>query len=474
MTGSLNYFLESALALALLLIMYRTVLARETNTRFLRRFMLSGLLASLLLPLVNIELFNAPLFLETSSQVERWLPQIEVGGMNDQLDRSTRSETNISSILMAVYFSGAAIALMILLTRLFRIIKTIYGAEFTVMHGFKVIHTNGDASFSFFHYIFLGSDQVLTDDERRHILRHEINHARARHSVDVMIVNVAGIILWFNPLMILYKRALTEIHEFDADAESIVEADAQEYCGVLAKLALVQSGFPIANHFNASLTLKRIHMIKRLKTRLPHWKVLLIAMISGLSTLFIACHEQVADENGSVPNEINVKFTKFQQLHPGETFLVESGPDAENIIATLEDKYGRATYVEEADFTNERGARKFFMLQYQINTTDEVFTVVENMPEFPDGLDGMREFLIDNIRYPSEARRAGISGTTFVSFIVEKNGAVSNVQVLRGFNNDCDQEAIRVVRQFPKWKPATQSGKVVRVKYVLPINFKVD
>jgi len=101
----------------------------------------------------------------------------------------------------------------------------------------------------------------------------------------------------------------------------------------------------------------------------------------------------------------------------------------------------------------------------------EVFLVVEEAPEFPGGKDALMKFLSDSIRYPKLARNSKIQGFVYVSFIVEPDGSVSNVKVLRGIGGGCDEEAVRVVQSMPKWKPGTQRGETVRVQYSLPIRF---
>jgi len=104
----------------------------------------------------------------------------------------------------------------------------------------------------------------------------------------------------------------------------------------------------------------------------------------------------------------------------------------------------------------------------------EVFTIVEQMPSFPGGDAKMYEYLGKNIKYPQIARESGIQGRVFVNYVVEPDGSVSNVKVLRGIGGGCDEEAMRVVKAMPKWKPGKQRGKAVRVSYTLPVVFKLQ
>ncbi|MEA3478033.1 MAG: energy transducer TonB [Bacteroidota bacterium] len=102
---------------------------------------------------------------------------------------------------------------------------------------------------------------------------------------------------------------------------------------------------------------------------------------------------------------------------------------------------------------------------------EQIFMVVESMPVPPGGLAALYKYLGENIKYPVMAKESGIQGTVYVTFVVERNGSVSDVRVLRGIGGGCDEEAVRVVKNMPKWKAGKQRGKPVRVQYNLPVKF---
>lgn len=104
----------------------------------------------------------------------------------------------------------------------------------------------------------------------------------------------------------------------------------------------------------------------------------------------------------------------------------------------------------------------------------QIFLVVEEMPSYPGGEQEMYRFISQNIEYPRMAKESGISGRVFVTFVVEKDGSVTDVQVLRGIGGGCDEEAIRVIKSMPKWKAGKQRGKAVRVQYRMPIKFTLQ
>ena len=105
---------------------------------------------------------------------------------------------------------------------------------------------------------------------------------------------------------------------------------------------------------------------------------------------------------------------------------------------------------------------------------EEVFVVVEQDPEFPGGMEKLYQYLSSNIQYPVEAKAKKITGTVYISFVIEKDGSISNIKQLRCPDESLCAEAVRVVQNMPKWKPGRQRGKPVRVQYTLPIKFNLN
>ena len=104
----------------------------------------------------------------------------------------------------------------------------------------------------------------------------------------------------------------------------------------------------------------------------------------------------------------------------------------------------------------------------------QIFMVVESMPKFPGGENALNRYLAENIKYPQMAKESGIQGRVFVTFVVERDGSVTDVKVLRGIGGGCDEEAIRVVKGMPRWSAGKQRGKPVRVQFNLPIKFTLQ
>lgn len=109
-----------------------------------------------------------------------------------------------------------------------------------------------------------------------------------------------------------------------------------------------------------------------------------------------------------------------------------------------------------------------------VESTEKTFEVVEQMPAFPGGDAALMKYLSENIKYPEAAEKAGEQGRVVVNFIVEKDGAISNVNVVRSVTPTLDAEAVRVIKAMPKWVPGKQDGQFVRVKYNVPVSFRLQ
>ena len=134
-------------------------------------------------------------------------------------------------------------------------------------------------------------------------------------------------------------------------------------------------------------------------------------------------------------------------------------------------------FVNTKDYIKNGGNKKVVSVQVKAKKPQDVeniFDVVEQMPEFPGGMDEMMKYLSMNVRYPEAAKKAGLQGRVVVQFVVEADGSVSNAEVVRSVNEELDAEAVRVIEKMPKWKPGMQDGKAVRVRYNIPIAFRLN
>lgn len=176
--------------------------------------------------------------------------------------------------------------------------------------------------------------------------------------------------------------------------------------------------------------------------------------------------------NTEVVEEEMVEITKQEQKPqpvevPKQTTQIEIVKNDE----VVEDKLDINAEVEQNEVIEDYVAPE---VEEEEIKEEEIFVIVEEMPSFPGGDVKMMEYLAKNIKYPQMARESGIQGRVFINFVVEPDGHVSNVKVIRGIGGGCDEEAVRVVKAMPKWKAGKQRGKAVRVSYNLPVNFRLQ
>jgi TonB family protein len=149
----------------------------------------------------------------------------------------------------------------------------------------------------------------------------------------------------------------------------------------------------------------------------------------------------------------------------GDSQVTEMSKKAEQV---------QAVSVQMAPSANSEKRSMTKAANVEENEETEVFTVVEQSPEFPGGGDKLNCYLAENLHYPAEAREKAISGTVYVQFVIDKTGQISDAKVLRGIGSGCDEEALRVIKAMPRWKPGMQRGKPVKTLFNLPIKFSLE
>ncbi|MDB5030116.1 M56 family metallopeptidase [Mucilaginibacter sp.] len=426
------------------------------------------------------------------------------------------------------------------------------------------------AAYSFFKKISLGNNLENPDV----IAAHEQVHAGQWHSVDVMIIETVMIINWFNPVVYLYRFAIKYIHEFIADRQ-VVKAgtDKADYA-----LLLLSQTFNVPTHalvnpfYNHSLLKQRIKMLQKSKShRIALAKyglsapLFIMMMVLSSATInnskavkvidqkaenvFLSSTDDLAasiTDHAEIPastvpetdpyiemynksKELRIDTAQFSANEaytsvesapkfPGSLvdflrsniryptalrqaniqgkvivqFIVETDGSIKGIKAIEDPGYGSGEEAERVMTLSPKWAPAYqngkpikVMYSVPINFTlgtsrntapdaNKVFAVAEKQPEFPGGAEKFNEFLTRNIRYPLAMRQANVQGKVIVQFIVEEDGSLSNIEVLKDQGFGSGEEAVRVLVLSPKWAPGYQNGKTVRVAYTVPVNFTLE
>ncbi len=319
------YFIEANIGLILLYLVYRLLLEHETQFSFLRPFLLVGIIGSLLIPLVKITNENL-----VSGMI--LLPEITVGFIN-QMQLKPSTSFDLMETLTLFYFSGIFIFSSQFIFKLIKLIFFLMRSKYTIKNGLKVIEiSKGFATFSFFNYVIIGNADSLGSFEKDQIILHESTHLKLLHTLDLFLLEFLKIIFWFNPIVYTLSNKLIAIHEFQADEVSVRNYDSNQYCSLLAKVALMSADIPLANHFSNSLTLKRITMMKTKKTKIKMWK--LLAMLPAL-TLFVLT--STAQDISKTKSKVNAQETPLTTVEQMPEFI--GGMDAMFTYLSKELKY---------------------------------------------------------------------------------------------------------------------------------------
>ncbi|MBO7501602.1 MAG: TonB family protein [Paludibacteraceae bacterium] len=207
----------------------------------------------------------------------------------------------------------------------------------------------------------------------------------------------------------------------------------------------------------------------------------LIGLVFVLSVCYVALEwterevtkYEVADADFQFEEEIEIQQTSQDVTPPPPPPAVQEV----EVLNVVEDD----VETEEIEINTEDQKDVEVVIQAPVEVVEEeeeeevVFVIVEDMPEFPGGQQALFKYLSDNVKYPTIAQENGIQGRVICQFVVNKDGNIVDVEVVRsGGDPSLDKEAIRVIKSMPKWKPGKQRGKAVRVKYTVPVNFRLQ
>ena len=423
------YLLQVNVGLILFYALYKLVCTRDTFFRSRRFILIVSLVLPFILPFIDVREWlesRDRMIMLTHFDYSAVLPEIVVG--------SEAAETGnrvfvLSEWIGYLYLAGVLVLLVRLAIQAFSLYRLIIRMPEKEINGVCVKCLNDPSGpFSFFRWIFM-NPAAVKEDEISEILTHEMAHVKQHHSVDVLLAEMVSICCWMNPFAWLLKREVRLNLEFLADRK-VMEAGfaTKSYQYHLLGLAYNHK-YGLSNNFNFSHLKQRIIMMNKKKSNAAgHIKYALFV----LPTFALL-----------VAGNISCSQDASQTEDAKEEVVAPVSPEAKEV---------------PADSTAK----------------EEVFMVAEQMPEFPGGMKEMLKFLQENVKYPENAMKNNVQGRVIVQFVVEKDGTPTEFKVLRSVDPDLDEEALRVMKAMPKWKPGMQKGQVVRVKFTVPVSFKLQ
>jgi TonB family protein len=425
----IKYSLQAGISLSILYIFYAVFLRRENRHQLNRVYLLVSMISALLIPL-----FKPEISIAATAEPTYYVVLDTISIHAGKIQESVTNHLSFYQVLLTVYLTGVAVFSIRFFAQLLQFAFMVRRNRRQNGQGFTIVQIKNANPFSFFQYIFLDED-LLNEEDKACIIAHERQHIRQWHSADLILTEIVLIFQWFNPVIWFYRIALREVHEYLADHAVLASGhNINAYRELLLNISLGSKKGYLGSNFNKSLIFKRIKMMYiEQKSKTAGLKAA-FSLIAGLAISFLIIVNPVQQIQAQTTKEVKEKAASKD----------------DNNVQVVEAKNAK----EDKDAP--------------------VFTVVEVMPEFPQGRAAFIKYLAANVKYPEQARKDRIHGTVYVSFVVAKDGRIKDAKVLRGVRADLDKEALRVVKNMPKWKPGTQRGKPVNVAFNVPIKFVLD
>ena len=438
MSTLLLYLVKSTLCILLLYAIYWFFLRRDTFFQVNRFYLLTMILFSMLFPLIPLRW----IFTDPPASLVILLDPVMISP--EAVEQTFRSNLQWIEIASVIYFTGIFIFLLRFVVQLYQLQRITRRFGIREYNGHRIVFVDrGYAPFSFFNLVFI-NEEVVPPGSLAAIMVHERVHIRQHHTLDMILIELAIVFQWFNPLIWLTGREMKTIHEYLAD-EGVLQNGISRpiYQQMILDETMGIRVNNLTNNFNVSLLKKRIAMMTKSKSKTWAKSKVLFALPALLVLLFF----MTASSYSSADN-IDI---------PGrpEITAVYSMPSFQPVIQDKPKTEPQTKYVDP-------------------KTGKEVYKVAENMPSYPGGDDARIKFLIENIKYPEAAMKNKVQGKVFVTFIVRADGSITDVKILRGIGSGCDEETVRVIKLMPKWNPGIDKGKPVDVQFNLPINFILD
>ena len=441
------YILKSSVCLVLFYLFFRLLLSKETFHRFNRVALLGVLFFSLLIPCIEMTTRHQVEVQQAVLSIEQLLMMAELNAITPEVGAVIQEVPSVSwiQIVLLVYLAGIVFFACRNICSLICLFRLIYsGRHEKLEKGITlVVHNRTITPFSWMKYIVISRKDL--EENGREILIHETAHICHRHSIDLLLADICIFFQWFNPGAWLLKQELQNIHEYEADETVINEGvNAKEYQLLLIKKAVGTRLYSMANSFNHSKLKKRITMM--LKEKSSPWARLKYLYVLPLAAIAVTAFAR--PEISEKVEEISaVKVNDLAEIVQEK--VLQDTVKASKVVKKADSKVAAAEKKEEEEIV--------------------IFEVVEQMPEYPGGMDALSRYLERKVADSPMKGKAG--GLVTIGFTVTEAGKVTNVQVLESDQPSLNKEAERIVSEMPDWIPGKQRGKPVPVRYSVPVRF---
>lgn len=547
----LSYLLLSSLGVVLFSILGHCLCNNDTFLKLRRMYYIAAVLMSLVLPLLG--LFMDPLY---SSLMLNANPKITIGTpmvvtMAEEISDRIWYEAILEAvpwILKGVILLGAMFMLLRNLMAYMRI-KRIFSRSQRYLDSPVFFGDSFSVPFTFINLIYLPSE-LRGSSVLPYIVRHEMEHLRGKHFIDLLILNLLKTVQWYNPFAYLLYNDANKNLEYIADKAVLTSHyNSREYQYKLLEVSLPTFVRPICTTFNNNFLKDRIMMMNR-KQSSKHI-IVRYALIIPVAALLIVGSNVLYAKRSSDNIDSKTVFTplsedKVEEQVVAKQSVEEAQPQKKAVIATSAHFPGgevammrfianNLSYPESAIKKNIQGrvllsffvkkdgsisnikveksltpnldneaiacvkkmpkfvpaltkdnrpveSRIFLPFSFKLvdsaevvpeeapdnQNAEEAFVVVDEQPQFKGGTKALMQYLNKNLVYPKDNKQ---NGTVIIQFVIKKDGSVANAKVLRSLNKKCDEAALKVIMEMPKWIPGKQDGKPVDVKFTIPVSF---
>lgn len=424
------YFLKTSLLLGLFYMLYLFFLKDTKSFKWNRIYLLTSSILALLIPILqNITLVKKTVI---DTPIIYTLQTINIYASTIQT-----KELDYAKIILAIYAAGLLWGILRIVLG-FIVIQRIKVSSRLEKIGNDLIYFNPaiESPFSFHTNIYI-PDSFRHTDVLKIIIKHEQAHIELKHSRDKIYFSLLQAFFWINPFIYLYHKEMELLHEFEADELSTQAFATDDYVeNLLQTIQYTQTPTLLAHHFFHHPLKTRITMLyTKSKNAIAKKSLVLLATLLISLTVFML--------QGNAQNK------KLQNNYTIKTYEQDT------------------VYIERPDGNLE--------MKIISRKPDTLYDVVDTMPEFYGGDGELAKYLVDNIHYPEKEKKEKIEGRVIVNFTVRSNGEIDDIKVVKYPNNGkaLADEASRVVKNMPKWKPGKHNNNNVHVSFSLPIQFKL-
>jgi TonB family protein len=502
-----HYLLKSGFAIFILYLFYILFLKQDGHFLRNRIYLICVMILSLGCPFFNIPQ-------EIFVQLGQPGPTLKIPSFLISMDGANAgayvpeaiSCSLIPRLLFVVYIAGMLFFLARIIWGIYELRKILSNGPRELKQGVLVyFRESGLPHFSILNRIVINPSFLQEEKkELEQVLAHEHAHISQMHWLDLAMLEITSVIQWFNPAIWLLGKELKDVHEFLADKQVIEKGCSRsEYQAVLVNQALGIRVFRLTNNFNQSNLKKRLLMLTQIKTNKLASLKLLLAVPVLIGLLLITAHRP---DSSSQTNQIKVTgvVTDVDNGNALEGAVVIIGGTTEGTITDKSGKfeitmpanaelvishvgYGTVSTKPSKEFMkiemnmaaiimnlDEKSQPIEFKEQAKQSQGQDVYVAVEEIPSFPGGVTALNKYLSDNLKYPEVAKQAKQEGKVYINVLINEQGQIEgDIKVIRAASPGLAEEAVRVIKNMPKWNPGMQNGKPIKALVTIPVEFKL-